>query len=195
MNQEKMIKWYDSSLKCYGEDDFRSLTWGDKEGKSAKLRYQMMDNLVNFKNKDIIEFGCGWGSFFDFGFNCKSYQGVDINNKLIKIASKKYPKYNFKTHDVSTYKDKNVYDISIASGVAGNMGGPADHPTKVRQLLLNMYNHSKIVMINFPSIFSTIRSNNIEYFSPSSTLEIALSISENVQLIHKSKFDFLLILK
>ena len=51
------------------------------------------------------------------------------------------------------------------------------------------------VMVNFPSTWATIRSENIEYFSPSSTLEIALSVTENVQLIHKSKSDFLLILK
>ena len=34
-----MLKWYNDSLNEFGESDFRSLTWGDSEGVSAKKRY------------------------------------------------------------------------------------------------------------------------------------------------------------
>ena len=44
-----MQKWYLDSLNKYGEDDFRSLTWSDKMGKSAKKRYQQMSEYVDFK--------------------------------------------------------------------------------------------------------------------------------------------------
>ena len=64
-------KLYNSKLAQYGEGDFRSLNWGDKEGKSAKKRYEQMSQYVNIQNSSIFEFGCGWGSFFDFGFKCK----------------------------------------------------------------------------------------------------------------------------
>ena len=33
---------YNNKLAQYGEGDFRSLNWGDKEGKSAKKRYEQM---------------------------------------------------------------------------------------------------------------------------------------------------------
>ena len=189
-----MIKWYNDSLKKYGENDFRSLTWSDLEGKSAERRYNIINNIESFKNKDIIEFGCGWGSFFDFGFTCNSYLGIDINPNLINIAKNKY-KHSFHVGDCLTFKSDKTFDLAISSGVAGNQGGPADHPTKLKQFLLNMKNHASKVVVNFPSTWATIRSENIEYFSPSSTLEIALSVTENVQLIHKTKFDFLLILE
>jgi len=194
MGKEKMIKWYNDSLKKYGENDFRSLTWSDLEGKSAEHRYNIINSIESFKNKNIIEFGCGWGSFFDFGFTCNSYLGIDINPNLINIAKNKY-KHPFHVGDCLTFKSDKTFDLAISSGVAGNQGGPADHPSKLKQFLLNMKNHSSKVMVNFPSTWATIRSKNIEYFSPSSTLEIALSITENVQLIHKTKFDFLLILE
>ena len=151
------MAWYNESLKIYGIGDYRSLTWGSSDGKSAKLRYDVMNSITPFSDKSIIEFGCGWGSFFDFGFTCK-------------------------------------YDLAISSGVAGNQGGPADHPTKLKKYLQLMYDCSDTAMVNFPSTWATIRSNNIEYFSPSSTLEIALSVTENVTLIHKSKSDFLIVL-
>jgi hypothetical protein len=86
------------------------------------------------------------------------------------------------------------YDLAVSSGVAGNQGGPADHPTKLKKYLQLMYDCSNTAMVNFPSTWATIRSNNIEYFSPSSTLEIALSVTENVTLIHKTKSDFLIVL-
>tara|TARA_Y100000389_G_scaffold197110_1_gene231098 strand:+ start:11574 stop:12158 length:585 start_codon:yes stop_codon:yes gene_type:complete len=194
MSKEKMIKWYNDSLKKYGENDFRSLTWSDLEGKSAKYRYKIINDIESFKNKDIIEFGCGWGSFFDFGFTCNSYLGIDINSNLINIAKSKH-KHSFYVDDCLTFKSNKTFDLAISSGVAGNQGGPADHPIKLKQFLLNMKNHASKVIVNFPSTWATIRSKNIEYFSPSSTLEIALSVTENVQLIHKTKFDFLLILE
>ena len=78
---------YNKKLEQYGESDFRSLNWGDKEGKSAKKRYEQMSQYVDFKNSTIFEFGCGWGSFFDFGFKCKRYTGYDINENLINIIN------------------------------------------------------------------------------------------------------------
>ena len=194
MTKEKMIKWYNDSLEKYGETDFRSLTWSDLEGKSAKRRYDVINSIEPFENKDIIEFGCGWGSFFDFGFTCNDYLGIDINPKFIHLAKDKHD-CTFCVGDCLTFKTKNRFDLAISSGVAGNQGGPADHPTKLKQFLVNMKNHASKVMVNFPTTWATIRSQNIEYFAPSSTLEVALSVSENVQLVHKTNFDFLLILE
>jgi hypothetical protein len=195
MNQrERMMAWYTESLKTYGVGDYRSLTWGSADGSSAKFRYDTMNSIIPFLDKSIIEFGCGWGSFFNFGYTCKSYHGIDINDEFIKIASENYKEHSFEVLDILESKINKKYDLAISSGVAGNQGGPADHPTKLKQYLQCMYDCSDVVMVNFPSTWATIRSNNIEYFSPSSTLEIALSITQNVTLVHKSKFDFLIIL-
>lgn len=189
-----MMNWYNDSLQQYGENDFRSLTWGTTDGSSAKGRYEQMNSIVSFANKSIIEFGCGWGSFFDFGFTCSEYYGIDINHNFIDIAKKKYPLSVFENIDILQYTPNKKFDIAISSGVAGNQGGPADHPYKLKTYLHKMFSCANVVMVNFPSIFATIRTNNIEYFSPSATLEIALSITQNVQIIHKEKSDFLLIL-
>ena len=57
-----------------------------------------------------------------------------------------------------------------------------------------MYKTAQTVLINFPSNRATIRSEYVEYFSPEYVLGQALNITENVQLIHKVKSDFLIIL-
>jgi SAM-dependent methyltransferase len=196
--QDKMIEWYKSSLDKFGKDDYRSLTWGDKEGTSAKKRYEQMSEYVNFEKSSIYEIGCGWGSFFDFGFKCKSYFGIDIMNDFIDIANSKYTETNkkFVHSDINIeFEDQPKFDVSISSGVAGNRGGPATYPEDLYRFLKHMLDNSKMVMVNFPSIYATIRSDNVEYFSPSHLLSTALQVTENVELIHKHRFDTLLILR
>jgi len=185
-------KFYNKKLEQFGENDFRSLNWSDEEGKSAKKRYKQMSQYVDFKNSTIFEFGCGWGSFFDFDFKCKNYIGYDINENLIALAKKKYPKHNW-IYDLNKFKSK-PYDLCISSGVAGNRGGPACKHNNLFTWLSLLSSISNKVLINFPSNRATIRSANVEYFSPEYVLGQALNITENVQIIHKQKADFLLIL-
>jgi len=197
----KINEWYDSKLEQFGENDYRSLNWGDKEGKSAKARYQQMFEHYDWSNKRILEVGCGWGSFFDFNFKCDYYHGIDINPKLINIAIDKfiYPKRTniiFKTSDIFKYNSINSnFDIAISSGVAGNRQGPADTPGKLMHYLSFMFNSANTVMINFPSNRATIRSEYVEYFAPEYIISQAFNLTNNIQLIHKDQSDFLLILK
>ena len=197
----KINEWYDSKLEQFGENDYRSLNWGDKEGKSAKARYQQMFEHYDWSNKRILEVGCGWGSFFDFNFKCDYYHGIDINPKLINIAIDKFicPKctnIKFKTSDIFKYNSINSnFDIAISSGVAGNRQGPADTPGKLIHYLSFMFNSANTVMVNFPSNRATIRSEYVEYFAPEYIISQALNLTNNIQLIHKNQSDFLLILK
>ena len=101
-----------------------------KEGKSAKARYQQMFEQYNWSNKKLLEIGCGWGSFFDFGFTCNEYCGIDINSNLIKIATEKYPNKVFREDNITQLTPTNMFDVAISSGVAGNRQGPSDTPNK-----------------------------------------------------------------
>jgi hypothetical protein len=192
-----IIKLYNNKLREFGENDFRSMYWGDKEGKGAKKRYSQMKEYYNWDSKSVLEIGCGWGSFFDFGFSCKKYLGIDINTNFISLAKEKYPQEQWKTFNDDWY-DPTLYDsfdVCISSGVAGNRGGPAWHPGIVKKYLSDMFNCAQTVLVNFPSNRSTIRSEYVEYFSPEYILGEALNITYNTQIIHKSKSDFLLIMK
>ena len=194
---------YNNKLSQYGKNDYRSLNWGDKEGTSARARYEQMFNQYDWSDKSVFEVGCGWGSFFDFGYTCDYYWGIDINEKFIEIANEKftntattnYPKPIFEVKDIlKCYYDKK-YDVAISTGGAGNRGGPAWHPQMLHKFLTKIYNISKVSLINFPSTWATIRTETVEYFSPEQILSQALQITQNVELIHKEKSDLLLILK
>jgi len=183
---------YNNKLQQYGEDDFRSLYWGDSKGESAKKRYKQISQYIDLKQSNILEVGCGFGSFFKLGFDCKSYVGYDINKKFIDIASKKYPNKKWVT---KLPNNEFYFDACICSGVAGNRGGPAWNPNLLKKFLKKLYKLSNKTFINFPSNRSDIRSEYVEYFSPEYVLSEALNITPNTTIIHKHRFDFLLILE
>ena len=58
-----------------------------------------------------------------------------------------------------------------------------------------MFSSANTVMVNFPNNRATIRSEYVEYFAPEYVISQALNITNNIQLIHKDRSDFLLILK
>ena len=189
---------YNNKLDQFGKNDYRSLNWGDKEGTSAKARYEQMSNHYDWNNKSVFEIGCGWGSFFDFNYRCEYYHGIDINENFIKIANNNYDykkNVKFEVKDILKCHYNKKYDVAISTGVAGNRGGPAWHPQMLHKFLTKLSNISKVSLINFPSTWATIRTEMVEYFSPEQVLSQALQITQNVELIHKEKSDFLLILK
>jgi cyclopropane fatty-acyl-phospholipid synthase-like methyltransferase len=195
--KNKMIESYNESLAKHGDSDFRSLNWGDTDGTSARFRYEQMDLEVNFENKSVAEIGCGWGSFFDFGFICDDYWGIDVNPNFVKIANKKYGgsiDKEFYVEDVLNMHTQSInnVDVAISSGVAGNIGGPAYLPEYLITMLRKMYSISNTVLVNFPSNRATVRAEGVEYFAPEYVLSQALQITNNVKLIHINKFDFLL---
>ena len=190
--KQQMLDWYNDSLDKYGDSDYRALTWGDAEGRSAAYRYKIIDSIVSLNDRSVLEVGCGWGSIFDFGFNPKDYLGLDINKTLIEIAQNKYEDKRFINAELSNYSSSNRYDVCIASGVAGNRGGPTWHPDLLDSFLDDALRCAKLVVINFPSIWANIRSEHVEYFAPEQVFAAAVRKNRNVQLHHFENFDFFL---
>jgi len=192
---KKMLDWYDTSYHTYGDDDYRSLTWGDKQGNNAQKRYHMFNDIYSLSENSIIEVGCGWGSIFDFGYQPTNYVGIDVNKRFIDKAIQKYPNHTFIASDIHDYKTNDKFDVCIASGVAGNRGGPCWHPTKLLDFFKQCNLLADVSLINFPSIWASVRSDNVEYFSPETVLSVALQVTRNVEIKHFDNFDFLIILK
>ena len=67
-------------------------------------------------DKKILDFGCGSGNFCTI-FSPKNYLGADIDNRCIKYAKKKYPKYSFKHYKKELPAKDNEFDYVLSSGV------------------------------------------------------------------------------
>lgn len=65
----------------------------------------------------ILDLGCGTGIFADM-FNYENYVGVDLNEKYIERANKRYPNHCFILSDASSLPfDKEYFSDCIISGV------------------------------------------------------------------------------
>lgn len=65
--------------------------------KFATQRYVkgVIDHSINFREKRVLDFGCGTGSY-SFLFDCDKYIGIDTDYDRIKYAKRTYPKYDFR---------------------------------------------------------------------------------------------------
>jgi cyclopropane fatty-acyl-phospholipid synthase-like methyltransferase len=193
--ETELINEYTSALEKYGSDDYRSLVWADEEGNSSKNRYCQFNEISKFNDKRIIEIGCGWGSFFRHGFNCKEYKGLDVVPQFIEIAKQDFGNHSFELCNFINYSPSKKYDLFISSGVFGDRRGPGVYMDRLKQSLEKSLLLADEVLINFPSTYATIRAEYVEYYSPGIVLELALQLTKNCNLYHKEMNDFILQMK
>lgn len=90
--KKKINNHYNSLLKKRGLNT-KGLGWGN--GK-LNLRYNIFCRHLNFKNKKVLDFGCGLGSFYKFLSSKKifpkKFYGIEINQTLINYIKKNYNK-------------------------------------------------------------------------------------------------------
>jgi SAM-dependent methyltransferase len=114
-------KHYENCFIKYG-DNHIGADWPKQD--ELYLRYDVMLAVINKndKNSKILDFGCGTGMLYDYILNNNitniEYNGLDINNILIKQAKSKYLNSNFFTLDIlyEPYKLEE-YDYIICNGV------------------------------------------------------------------------------
>lgn len=84
------------------------------------------------KGKDILDIGCGNGRAADF-FEYKSYTGIDISRKLIKIAKKTHnaKKVRFEVGNCTDLHSSKKFDLAVAVAVFHHLPSP-----KIRVLAL-----------------------------------------------------------
>jgi 2-polyprenyl-3-methyl-5-hydroxy-6-metoxy-1,4-benzoquinol methylase len=100
-----------------------------------------------FKNKSIVELGCGYGDFGNMILQkgAKRCLSIDARSEHIKIGKERYPLINFlymncenMPDDIHTFfKD---YDILIHFGLLYHLENPIEH-------LTSLSNHFKVILL------------------------------------------------
>lgn len=89
------------------------LGWGNDK---LNERYDIFFKNINFKNKSILDFGCGFCDLYFYlnkKIKIKDYIGYEINPKIINIINKSKKKINIS----NKLNYKNQFDIIISNGV------------------------------------------------------------------------------
>lgn len=101
---------YNQLLSEY-KDGPKVVGWGSKE--SQELRFKILCEIGNLKDKTILDYGCGLGDLYQFlkKYQIREYVGYDINDKMVEKAIEKYPDGIFRSFLIAM-----VYDYVLVSG-------------------------------------------------------------------------------
>jgi len=114
---DQIIKIYSERLSKHGVSP-KTLGWDKKR---ANLRFEILSSQWDLSNKSILDFGCGFGDFYDFlhrkNITDFNYLGIDINPRLVEVAKRLYPAATFMVCNIFTETLKSKYDYIFASGV------------------------------------------------------------------------------
>ncbi len=86
------IKFYKNNNNVFGEGSPKNL-W--KRPECQIRRFEKFTNILDFKDKSILDVGCGYGDFYFWlinkGMKPKSYIGIDLISEHCKVARKNLP--------------------------------------------------------------------------------------------------------
>lgn len=101
MNLYKQIAdYYSQAFEKYGATP-QGLAWDNQE--NLEKRYEVMWDLIKHHRTSILDFGCGYGGFYDWlikNYKHVDYTGIDINKNSIEEARELYPHHNWGLIDI-----------------------------------------------------------------------------------------------
>ena len=192
------IKRYSDRFYKLGKD-VKTLGWGSTEQQEYRFSQTLL-NGIEFNEKSILDIGCGFGDYLHFlmrNFNQKeilgSYSGYDINPDLIQEAKKNVPgglEVNFEVVDILKNKSTvPIANIGVMLGVLNfNLKDQADNLAYSKQVIANAFSHiDETLIVDFLSTNLTSdypKEDFVFYHDPQEILEFALTLTDNVKLVH-----------
>ncbi len=111
-------KFYNPAIKKYGISA-KGVRWNSKY--SQYKRFEVLTNFIEneIKESNIVDAGCGFAEYYNYLFDNnlkpKSYIGIDCEEEMITLASKRFLDTNFYIKDI--IKDELIFaDYYICSG-------------------------------------------------------------------------------
>ena len=111
-------KFYNPAIKKYGISA-KGVRWSSKY--SQYKRFEVLTNFIEneIRESNIVDAGCGFAEYYNYLFDNnlkpKSYIGIDCEEEMITLASKRFLNTSFYIKDI--IKDELVFaDYYICSG-------------------------------------------------------------------------------
>jgi SAM-dependent methyltransferase len=187
LNSNKYLK----SLALHGASP-KAMQW--KDYRSAALRYRAITANITLGNKSIVDIGCGRGDLlpylYDKSDNFK-YLGVDVNNKFIEIAKKRYEGHEFLVANPFEEGLKQKFDTVVLCGALNaNKDGWLENRKHKIQKLYELANEA--VVFNMAGGLAPIpNSRRVAYADAKEILEFCSSLTPKIILqTHYHPKDF-----
>lgn len=175
-----ILKKYNKDFEKYGVSQ-KSLGWN--KGRS-NLRFEVLTSQWQLKDSKILDFGCGFGSLFEFLQKKKLnpfYTGVDINPNFIKVAKSKHRKAKFINIDIFKTPLLESFDYAF---VSGTFNDKIEDNYKFIENSLTLFKQLKVKGIAFNCISDKVdfKEDHVFYSNPSKLLEMCYKFSNKIIL-------------
>jgi len=192
ISKEYIISVFNRKLMMHG-DRSDAVGWSST---GQMLRYQAMLDTGEIRNCKILDFGCGKGDFYGFlmerGIQVE-YSGVDINEKLIRLAHQKYPAIDFRVFDIERDALDNDFDYIFLCGVFNVKISGIDET--IKNALITLFQHCKKALVfNALSSHEPHKDVQLHYCNPEDIFDFAVkNLSPHVSLNQdRIPYDFTL---
>ncbi len=106
-------------------------------------RFKYFKNF--FKNKKLLDYGCGWGGFLELANKISSCSGVEIREKCVSFIKSKFKKKIRIENNINFFKSK--FDIITLFHVLEHLEDPISHLKNIK----NFLNPGGKIIIEVPS--------------------------------------------
>jgi len=182
--KRELLAFYDRHLDRFG-DTPQALRW---TALGQQRRYGAFLKAAGpLKGRQILDFGCGKGDLLGFlaerGLPVE-YTGIDVNEKLVALARRKYPGADFIHLDIEEEALERSFDVVLICGVFNlRIAGIA---ATLRNALKRLFPLCREALhLNIPSSLTGVKDPDMYYADPFDLLRFALEeLSPEVALHH-----------
>ncbi|OGW39442.1 MAG: hypothetical protein A2Y97_02615 [Nitrospirae bacterium RBG_13_39_12] len=195
LGKKELLSFYNRHLKDFG-DAPQAVRW-TPEGQ--RYRYETFLKIAgDISGKKILDFGCGKGDLYGFIKERAisiNYCGIDVNEKLIKLAKSKYPETEFIAVDLEESEFERAFDLIFVCGVFNlRVAGIEESMKNVLKKLFRLCKEA--LHVNLLSYYITQRNVELFYVKPEEILHFAITeLSRSVTLMHEKEDIFLSVYK
>jgi SAM-dependent methyltransferase len=182
--KKELLAFYNWHLQELG-DRPEALCWTPR-GQIERYK-ALLEIAGDIESKEILDFGCGMGDLYGFirerGIETV-YCGIDINEKLLRIAGNKYPGAEFFCMDIEEEDLNRSFDIIFICGTFNlRVAGIEETMKNVLKRLFGLCREA--MHLNAVSAHSVYRGIELYYVKPEDILSFAIrELSPKVVLRH-----------
>lgn len=100
--------------------------WDENLKKSDEVINTILDHCCIGKNSIVLDVATGTGVLFDYYKQREAKAiGIDISEKMIEIAKRKYPDFSFLVEDGETFQSEKRYDAIVIYNAFPHFSHPA----------------------------------------------------------------------
>lgn len=185
-----VAEYYTAKLVQHGETP-QGVDWNSDESQTQRFEQlsKIIDTLSPFSVNDL---GCGYGALYDFlahRYQSLSYSGIDVSERMIRAAEKRYQDSS-QTRFVQSGEPDQVADYGVASGVFNvRLGRSEDEWRSYLEAMLDVLDKTSRLGFSFNCLTSYSDSDKMRdylyYADPCVLFNLCKSrYSKNVALLH-----------